>query len=152
MLNSQECGSNEYLNWQSHITKLTLKLTRNLNLLKYSQKLMPTNTKKLVYHAHIGSHLQYGILLWGNGATNEQLNKLQKIQNQCLNHITGKRIKSTSTNKDLTILTVKDLVELANQKFGYKLLHNLLPKRVSQACKLDSKLKCLMPTHNYNTR
>ena len=76
---------NEYLNWQSHITKLTLKLTRNLNLLKYSQKLMPTNTKKLVYHAHIRSHLQYGILLWGNGATNEQLNKLQKIQNQCLN-------------------------------------------------------------------
>ena len=75
---------NEYLNWQSHIAKLTLKLTRNLNLLKYSQNLMPTNTKKLIYHAHIGSHLQYGILLWGNGATNEQLNKLQKIQNKCL--------------------------------------------------------------------
>ena len=143
---------NEYLNWQCHIAKLTLKLTRNLNLLKYSQKLIPTNTKKLIYRAHIGSHLHYGILLWGNGATNEQLNKLQKIQNKCLSHITGKRINSTSTNKELNILTVEDLVELANQKFGYKLLHNLLPKRVSQDCKLDSKLKCLIPIHNYNTR
>ena len=123
---------NEYLDWQSHITKRILKLTINLNVLKYSQKLMPTNTKKLFYHAHIGSHLQYGMLPWGNGATNEQLNKLQKIQNQCLNYITGKRIKSTSANNELNILTVRDVVELANQKFGYKLLHNLLPKRVSK--------------------
>ena len=142
----------EYLNWQSHIKKLTLKLTRNMNLLKYSQKLMPTDTQKLVYHAHIRSHLQYGILLWGNGATSEQVNKLQKIQNQCLSYITGNKITSTSANKELNILTVKDVVELANQKFGYKLLHNLLPKRVMQACKLDSKMQCLMPNHSYNTR
>ena len=142
----------EYLNWQSHVRKLTLKLTRNQNLLKYSSKMMPVDTKKLVYHAHIGSHLQYGILLWGNGSSKEQIRKLQKIQNKCLSYVTGNKINSTSMNKELKILTINDLIQLANQKFGYKLLHDMLPKKVSEACMMDSKKKNLMPKHTYNTR
>ena len=142
----------EYLNWCTHVQKLILKITRNMNLLKYSQKMMPEETKKLVYHAHIGSHIQYGITLWGNGISNEQLTKLQKIQNQCLYYISGNRIKGTRANKDLKILTIKDTVELANLKFGYKFLHNLLPKKVRECCQHDSKNNCLMPKHTYNTR
>ena len=106
----------------------------------------------MVYLAHIGSHLQYGKLLWGNGATNEQMNKLQKLQNQCLSYIFGNRITSTRVNKELNILSIKDVVELANLKFGYKLLHNLLPRRVAEACIRDSKKNCLLPKHSYNTR
>ena len=62
----------EHLNWTTHIQKLILKLTRNTNLLKYNQNLMPTHTKN--YHSHIASHLQYGLLLWGNNATESELN------------------------------------------------------------------------------
>ena len=113
---------------------------------------MPKETKKLVYHAHIGSHIQYGIMLWGNGISNEQLNKLQKIQNQCMRYISGNRINNTRVNKELKILTINDMVELANLKFGYKFLHNLLPKKVRECCQLDSKNKCLMPKHSYDTR
>ena len=87
----------ENLKWNTHIQKLTLKLTRNRNLLRYNQNLMPTNTKKLVYHAHISSHIQYGILLWGNNATEEQINKLQKIQNRCLHHILPKQTQPLPT-------------------------------------------------------
>ena len=142
----------ENLNWQTQINKLILKLTRNVNLLKYSRNMMPTETKKLVYHAHIGSHLQYGIILWGNGITNEQLNKLQKIQNQCLKYITVNKKITGKENKELKILKVKDVIELANLKFGYKLYHNLLPKKVAKSCHFDSKNTNLMPSHNYNTR
>ena len=142
----------EYLNWCTHVQKLTLKLTRNLNLLKYSQNLMPAETKKLIYHAHIGSHLQYGLILWGNGITNEQLNKIQKLQNLCLMYISGAKRPSASYNREQGILTVKDMIHLANLKFGYKLLHNLLPKKVAECCRIDSKNKCLMPNHVYNTR
>ena len=120
----------DYLSWSTHVQKLILKISRNLNLLKYSQKMMPQETKKLVYHSHISSHLQYGLVLWGNGATNEQLNKLQKLQNLCMLYISGNRINSTRTNRDLGILTVLDMIDLANLKFGYKLLHNLLPRKV----------------------
>ena len=80
----------EHLNWTTHIQNLILKLTRNTNLLKYNQNLMPTHTKKLVYHSHIASHLQYGLLLWGNNATESQLNKLQKLQNKCLKYLLPK--------------------------------------------------------------
>ena len=100
----------DYLNWCTHVQKLILKLTRNLNLLKYSQKMMPNDTKKLVYHAHIGSHIQYGIMLWGNSVSNEQINKLQRIQNQCMYYISGNRINSTRLNKELKILKIKDMV------------------------------------------
>ena len=142
----------DYLNWCTHVQKLILKMTRNLNLLKYNQNIMPQETKKLIYHAHIGSHLQYGLILWGNGITNEQLKKLQKIQNQCITYISGIKINNTRVNKDLGILTVKDMIDLANLKFGYKLLHNLLPRKVAECCRIDSRNKCLMPKHAYNTR
>ena len=55
----------EHLKWNTHIQKLILKLSRNMNLLKYNQHMMPTYTKKLVYHSHIASHIQYGLILWG---------------------------------------------------------------------------------------
>ena len=80
----------EHLKWNTHIQKLVLKLTRNTNLLKFNQNMMPTMTKKLIYHSHIGSHLQYGLLLWGNNATEEQLVKLQNIQTKCLKYILPK--------------------------------------------------------------
>ena len=67
-------------------------------------------------------------------------------------YITGKRINATERNKELKILKVKDMIELANLKFGYKLLHNLLPKKVSECCRLDSKNNSLMPKHPYETR
>ena len=67
-------------------------------------------------------------------------------------YISGNRINSTRLNKELKILKIKDMVQLANLKFGYKLLHNLVPKKVIECCKLDSKNRCLMPKHSYNTR
>ena len=109
---------------------------------------MPTSTKRLVYHSHISSHIQYGMLLWGNNATEDQLNRLQKIQNKCI--LTKTNIKSAC--KKLHILSIKDILRLANLKFGYKLAHNLLPTRITTICHEDSKKQTLLPKHHYNTR
>ena len=56
---------------------------------------MDQSTKRLVYYSHIASHIQYGMLLWGNNASKEQLNKLQKLQTKCLELIQDKTIKQT---------------------------------------------------------
>ena len=141
----------EHLKWTTHIQKLILKLTRNTNLLKYNQHLMPTTTKKLVYHSHIASHIQYGLLLWGNNATESQLNKLQKIQNKCLKYLLPKETSHTASKK-LNILNVRDMVKLVNLKFGYKLANKILPPRIITICHEDSKKKTLLPKHHYNTR
>ena len=141
----------EHLKWTTHIQKLILKLTRNTNLLKYNQNLMPTITKKLVYHSHIASHIQYGLLLWGNNATESQLNKLQKVQNKCLKYLLPNENPITA-GKKLNILNIRNMLKLVNLKFGYKLANKLLPPRITTICQEDSKKQTLLPKHHYNTR
>ena len=51
---------------------------------------MTQASKLLVHWPHLESHIQYGILLWGNGASTNQLNKLQKIQDKALQYVTNK--------------------------------------------------------------
>ena len=74
----------DQLCWKSHIQKLLLKLNRNANLLKYNQNIMPIETKKLVYHAHIGSHIQYGLLLWGIVPKENKLLNYKKYKTNAL--------------------------------------------------------------------
>ena len=45
---------------------------------------MNEETKKIVYHAHIPSHIKYGLILWSNNANNDEIKKIQKIQTNCL--------------------------------------------------------------------
>ena len=142
----------EQLRWNTHIQKLILKITRNMNLLRYNQHMMPTHTKKLIYHSHIASHIQYGLILWGNNASEEQMTKLQKLQNKCLKYILPHKKQHEGLNSKLEILKFKDMLQLANWKFGYKLDHKQLPSRIITLCQEDSKNKSLLPTHHYNTR
>ena len=136
-----------HLTWSSHIQKLTTKLKCNINLLKHGNKLMTADCKRLVYFAHIQSHLQYGILLWGNSLTLQAINRLTKIQLDCL-----KCIDPNSDFKDNKILKVESLIELESSKFGYKLTHGLLPKRIEAACMVDHNKTNLNKTHGYHTR
>ena len=53
------------MTWTKHVSTLMVKLKQNMHLLKLSNKFLTKNTKKLIYYAHIYSHLTYGILIWG---------------------------------------------------------------------------------------
>ena len=54
--------------------------TENKYLPNNGTHLMDQSTKKLVYYSHIASHIQYGLLLWGNNVNKDQLNILQKTR------------------------------------------------------------------------
>ena len=54
------------LTWNKHLSTLIVKLKQNLHLLKLSKKFLNKETKKLIYYAHIYSHITYGILICGN--------------------------------------------------------------------------------------
>ena len=139
------------LNWSSHVNQLILNLNRNLNLLKLSRNMMTQESKLLVYHSHLESHIQYGILLWGNGASNTQINRIQKIQNKALQYVTNKS-NALENKKELQVLDIPSMTELSNLKFGYKVLHNLLPPVTGTLCMFDSKNKILSKQHKYDTR
>ena len=125
------------LSWHSHIQKLILKIKRNKYLLNNGKHLMDQDTKKLVYHSHIASHIQYGLLLWGNNVNKDQITKLQKLQTKCLQLLQSNQTKS-NPNRNLGILSIDEMIRLENMKFGYKLV--------------DSKDQSLIKSHQYSTR
>ena len=106
--------------------------------------MMTQESKLLVYHSHLESHIQYGILLWGNGANNSQISRIQKLQNKVLQYVTNK-CNALENNKGLQVLDINSLIELSN-------LHNLLPPVTTKLCMFDSSNKILSKQHNYDTR
>ena len=136
-----------HLTWSTHVQKLTSKLKRNANILKQGNKLMTKDCKRLVYFAHIQSHMQYGILLWGNSLNSHQIHKLTKIQAGCLEYI-----DPNTGFKENNLLRIDSLIEMENSKFGYKLIHGLLPKKIESACMFDQNKSNLNKMHRYQTR
>ena len=136
-----------HLSWSTHIRNLITKLKRNQNLLKHGRRLMTENCLKMIYFSHIQSHITYGLVLWGNHLTDQLLKNIQKIQEQCLQYI-----KPGTSFKEQNILRIDSMIELENNKFGYKLIHGLLPCKIELACVYDSSNHSLTKTHNYHTR
>ena len=65
--------------------------------------------------------------------------------------IQNKQTKSTP-NKNLGILTIEKIIRLENMKFGYKLVHQILPQKIVEICYEDSKQQSLTKTHQYSIR
>ena len=91
------------------------------------------------------------MLLWGNNAGKEQLNKLQKLQTKYLELIQGNKI-NTNLNRTLGILLIEDMIKLENMKFGYKLVHWMLLQKIVEICYKDSKQESLTKSHHYSTK
>ena len=138
------------LKWNSHINWLMLKLKRNCNLLKTSRHFLNKHALLSIYYTHICSHLNYGLILWGNMATRTQINKLQKVQNKCVSYIMNKKVL-TQDFKLNKLLTIDDMLWINNVKIGYKLRHSHVPVCVSDLCLTDSKCRPLTKKHWYNT-
>ena len=136
-----------HLSWSTHIGKLIIKLKMNINLLKHSKNLMTKDCKRLVYFAHIQSNIKYGIVLWGNAISQEQLAKLTKIQTKCIGYL-----DQTCDFKSLKILRISSIIDLENCKFGYKLIHGILPIKIEESRLNDNNKKSLKKTHGYYTR
>ena len=121
------------------------------NILKQTNKFMDKYTKKQIYHAHILSHINYGLLFWGNSIDEATHKKVQRILDHCFTLCTGLQ-PSVVNLKTERILTLKEMIYLENVKLGYKLQHGLLPKNVHKLLWTDSKDTTLKKTHHYNTR
>ena len=139
------------LDWHLHADKVLLKIKCNMNLLQQSKKFLPSNCKRILYHAQIQSHIAYDLLVWGSMCSKQKINKIHKLQNQCLRLISNKKHIDTHTFKNYKILTVEKLTKLELCKTGYKLLKNDLPVRVINSFITDINNNSLVRTHNYNT-
>ena len=139
------------LNWDTHVNKLIAKIKRNIHLLRTPKNLFNKKTLKLIYHAHIQSHINYGLILWGSMTRQNNLLRVQSVQNKCVEIISGN--KNCEFNyRSQKILNIKELIKMQEIKVGYRLINKLLPNKISQQMQSDSKRKSLIKTHTYNTR
>ena len=129
----------DHLKWDQLVSKLIIKIKRNDHLLKTGKCLLSIHAKKLIYFAHTQSHINYSLLVWGNMVSTTQLSRLQNEQDKCL-----KLIHKNWSRSKLQILSVRDLIELENAKFGYKLANGLLPGEKVNCTKTDSSGKSLV--------
>ena len=98
------------LDWNKHISMLKIKLKQNIHLLSTSRKFLTNQSLKLLYYAHIYSHLTYGLVVWGNMVCPSTINSLQKIMNKCFRIIT-KQQPTLKNFKQECMLRLQDLIE-----------------------------------------
>ncbi|KAG8271204.1 hypothetical protein J6590_108210 [Homalodisca vitripennis] len=126
------------LSWNLHIEQIIKRINSGLYAIKRLSYLCSLSVLKMVFHAHIQSHIAYGIGVYG-GTTNQNLNKILILQKKALRiMLKMKKDESVKNNfTELNILTVHSLY----------ILECVMYVRTYQ-----SKFKIHCETHTYNTR
>ena len=96
------------LHWNKHLSTLIMKIKKNTNLLQIGNKFLNKDSKKLVYYAHIHSHITYGLVVCGNMIDQTQKAKIQKSMDKCFKLITY-QIPTTLNYKKEKLLRFNDL-------------------------------------------
>ena len=137
----------ENLNWNEHINKICNKMSSGLYALNRVKSILPKQHLKLIYSSLIQSHMNYGIILWGN-APQKLKHRVEVLQKKAVRIITGSDYNAPTTGlfKSLKILKFNDLYNLQLTNYMYMVINKLLPK---QLCKLVNSCKI---NHKYNTR
>ena len=137
----------EHLLWTKQVNWVNLKLKQTIGILSKLRYNTSLPILKIVYHSLLGSHLQYGAQLWGQGNCVNQ-NIIQNLQNQALRKITFKKFHDpvNPLYKDLKILKFKDLLHLQNCLFVLQIEQN------QTFAKSFVTLKPCGDNHNYQMR
>ena len=104
-------------------------LHSNITLLRVPRNLFNQQALKKTYYAHMQSHIQYGIAIWGSMCSKTQLNKIQHIQDECLKYI-YKAKTPLPTNKQNTIQKIENLVRLEIMKLDIDFTIMIYPRNL----------------------
>jgi Reverse transcriptase (RNA-dependent DNA polymerase) len=130
-----------------HVDYVCKKMGQKYSFMCRVNKKLSTQSKILLYKSTIATHAEYcSTILYL--ATDEQLQRLQKIQNKIMRLIlkVPKRTKILWMLDTLQWQPVKQRIEMNSMIFIFKILHNQLPEYLS------SRIKYTRDTHNHNTR
>ena len=102
------------LNWNHYYNLLYNKILLNKKLLALSQNILMVPAKLAIYFAHIQSHVNYAILVWKSMLSKNKLEKLFKVQKECMRCIlnVGKTAHTDPIFKRLKILKLTQMIDL----------------------------------------
>ena len=139
------------LNWNEHISRLILKLKSRLGLLRRSKNFLNPQCMKVLYYAQIHSNLSYCLSMWGNMINKAQLDKISKIQDQCVATL-DKSLSVRDTYKKYKLLKFEDMITHETNKLWHKQHLSLLPAPLTRNMQTDFTGLDLSKSHGYNTR
>ena len=117
----------EYLNWNHHISHISIKLSRINGTMSRLKQICPQSILMMIYNTLSLPHLNYGILLWGAKVKKDQ--NLHLLQKKSMRIITSQHYRSHSEPifKNLGLLMVHDLYYMAIIKFYYNIINGHRP-------------------------
>ena len=123
----------KHLSWDTHIHHLSKKLSRANGIISKLRHFAPRSVCLDVYYALFYSHLNYCCNVWGL-TTEENLKKLEVLQNKCLRLLTFSDLRSHANPlyTELNILKVRDVIKLNQLKLTYEFHKKLLPDDISK--------------------
>ena len=122
-----------------------------LGMLRRSKNLLTSKAKCLLYFGQIHSHLCYCLAVWGSMLSKQLIMKLTNAQRKAVALIDpSKKIEELFRRNK--ILKVTDLIQFKLCKLGYKLCHDLLPKKLADNLRKDHNQVSIEKTHKYATR
>ena len=115
----------ENMSWDSHINKISSKISRTLGTINKLKNFLPTYILKLVYNSLILPHLQYAILTWGF-----KQKRLFRLQKRAVRLITCSKYNAHTEPifKDLKLLKLGEMFKLSALKFFHKSQSGSLPE------------------------
>ena len=139
------------LSWDTHVTKLLMKLKCGLGMLRRSKHLLTSSAKRLLYFGQIHSNLCYCLGVWGSMLSRKLCNKLKQLQRAVVSLI-DQNLCTNDVFAKYAILEFEKLVQLEQLKIGYKLCHGLLPTGLALLIIHDHKGHSTCKNHRYQTR
>ena len=119
----------ECLSWRDHANLVLNKIKTNKTLLTNAINILDTKSLQNVYHAHIYSHLTYGLVVWGSMIDKQTKDDLHKAQKQCVRAVVkaGARDHTDPIFKKLNTLPFMEMITIKLSKLGYKIHNKILP-------------------------
>ena len=133
----------EFLDWKSHTAHVSTKISSGNFILNTCKNFLPIHIRKNIYNSLVRSHLEFGILSWGN-ALPSQLQKIKTLQKKCVRNVAGKDFNSHTGPlfKKLDILKLEDPILYNSLTFMHKLFLGKQP---------DSFIDFFKKTNNFDS-
>ena len=123
------------MKWDSHLSSLCKKLSRNLYLLSKLRSYADQNALLMFYNAHIMSHINYASSVW-DGACEVHLKKLNSLHRRAAKIIgKGLQISTDEKQKELNMLSLKKQFVYNKAVMMYKVWHEEVPTYISSLFK-----------------
>ena len=139
------------LSWDMQFANMTFRIRSRIGLLRKGKNLLTKHAKKVLYYAQIHSIFQYGIVIWGPLLSRTMMNKLQKLQNKCVQLI-DPNAKLARIYEANNIPKLDQLTQLECCKLWQRHYLKLLPAKLAAIMAKDSNQHSLKKTHRYGTR